>query len=98
MELIILTLILKWLTFASFVMAFVVWNANDILNGFLKYMFLIGALCAMVGDGYPEYLIIINMIVFGLLGIFWRTHDNQNMFIKGYLLILAFLHFYIIMK
>jgi len=98
MELIILTLILKWLTFASFVIAFAIWNASNTFNGFLKWMFLVGALCIMPGDGYHEYLIIPNMITFGLLGIIWTTHDTQNMFIKGYLLILTFLHFYILMK
>lgn len=96
MELFILTFIAKWLTFATFIIAFVIWNSSDILNGFLKYMFLIGALCAMVGSGYPQYLIITNFIIFGILGITWRSYDNNNQLVKAYLIILAFLHLYIL--
>jgi hypothetical protein len=96
MELFILTFIAKWLTFVTFIIAFVIWNSSDILNGFLKYMFLIGTLCAMAGSGYPQYLIITNCIIFGILGIIWRSHNNNNQLVKAYLLILSFLHLYIL--
>lgn len=98
MELLILTIILKWTTFVSYVIAFAMWNTNDKLNGFLKYMFLVGALSIMAGNDYPGYLMVINCIVFGLLGIIWHTRDNLNMFIKGYLIVLSLIHFYILVQ
>lgn len=98
MELLILTAILKWTTFVSYVIAFVMWNTNDKVNGFLKYMFLVGALSIIAGTGYPEYLMIINCIVFGLFSIIWHTRDNLSKFIKGYILMLTLIHFYILVQ
>lgn len=53
-------------------------------------MFIVCAISTVLITGYP---IILNCIILGLLSIIWKTDDKINMFIKAYLMFLAFLHF-----
>jgi hypothetical protein len=101
---IIFTLILKWLTVILYIMGFSIWSNENIANIFLKYSFLILGIFTMIGSTlseltitdnlYHKYIIITNIIIFGIMGIIWRQSNNLNLFIKFILIIVSFLTFY----